>query len=380
MKLLFILLFIFSSSISIVFSQNCTCIHAHSECVGTIWSRNSIEWCPPNDIYDRDYCCSTFDNCCEVNIKNTVGIASAIFAFFVFLIIWIGYCCGCCPPYFQPPILVSENKFCTVNCEESDFCKSIAQHGDYECDVKHRAKVMILCSALSAAAFILLLVVLNSWSADLSDIRHTYFQENKAYGDVFDVSVYLGLSGMLKCEKSELEVANCEVIQWDSSICPSFGSNTTISGSPWSQCDQCAQATTAVFTLSTISLLSSMVLTYLALHRITYRGDLNCVKSYGLVLSVILFACSFSSIFTFEEQCSANFPTETILLSKIVPLTRVKLGSSYICLIVLTLISPIIIFLHWIVPTPAPRHITGYRLVDVEAKFLRTRINQKEST
>jgi len=256
-----------------------------------------------------------------------------------------------------PPCFYSQSFNST--CEEAVCCRKCGSIGFASCR-QNRGNLMMLATFLSLCAVIFQIVPVLAVSKATGTIQNVAW----AVGELpNDHKIYVGLSSFVVCEDG----SNCESYEWNSDTCPSnvdttnatssvnsTGVDTSSAGSYCSDCETACQST---YMVAIMALVTSIPQLTTDIQRSTIEGDVNCQKFLGIFTGLLGTATTLASLSTFADGCHANLPEGDFLNMGEVSWA---LGPSFVILLLATLLKPLDVIFHCIVPVPVTKIEEAY--------------------
>jgi len=200
-----------------------------------------------------------------------------------------------------------------------------------------------LCTTI--LAIVLSLVAACAISTNNTTVKNTSW--SKSHFDNYVLlrqeDTYIGLSNVVRCYNDDLMIKDqCVGINWDDTNCGVDYGNI---------CTDCKDAATGSIILVITSLISQIPTIQTDLARLQPETDRNVHKALSFIQGILSFATSVGTAITFAIACYMNLNDG---------IQDYELGPGYLCLLMVLLIKPLNVFLHYLVPVPYWRR-PGYQ-------------------
>jgi len=232
------------------------------------------------------------------------------------------------PPCLSVPV-------CSACLEESACCRKCGTCGSESCR-DNRANLMLFAAFLSFLGLVLQIVAVVGTSTKDMDVINTAWTVHN--GDLIDS--YVGLNEVVVCVDGERDNDHCHGFGWDDTACPES----------FTHCDECKDACDATIMTSITSVITAIPQFTTDIQRSTIAGDVNCQKVFGVLTGCLGFLLTLSSLATYADGCHNNLPD------------GYEFGPGFVCILIATLLKPLDVLFHAILPVPKSKTKDHYRV------------------
>jgi hypothetical protein len=200
-------------------------------------------------------------------------------------------------------------------------CISIGRIG-FQAISKNRAMIMMIATGFSVLTFILSLVAVIGASTDSDTVENT----NWTYAESGGVKSYIGLTTVVV----DVNGATSSY-KWSDASCVD------------SYCNDCKDACNSALGTAIINLITCLPSITLDLQRSSEKSDMNSVKFMSIFTGIVGTISTLTALSSYADGCYNNLPSSVDL----------HLGPGFCCLLVATLLKPVDVVLHLLLPVPA---------------------------
>ena len=241
---------------------------------------------------------------------------------------------------------------------------------------RRRFRIMAFAAGVSLVAAVLQIYALFALTANDAVVRHTAWWTGTVDGaspvtdgtagvtalESFESTVYMGLRIVTADYTYKALLANETVSSGAGTVSFAWKDEACGTHVVSDACATCESASVGIWTSVVVSALTSLTQLQTDLLRSTRRGDLNCQKGMGIGTGIFGFASTLAALLAFVTNCSDRLPTPdaTFTFAKAggsvtLPVTW-SVGPAFACLLVATLLKPVDVACHAILPTPPRNH------------------------
>ena len=220
---------------------------------------------------------------------------------------------------------------------------------------KMRGKIMMTNALLSFFALLLQIYALLSLGTSESLVRSASWTTGTGVSSQgkLKLDAYLALKSIVfdyTAEVGSIERSGTISYDWKTMNCSDISHVWDVAD----VCKECSDASMGVWSTVLISVLTAITQLQTDLVRSTRRGDFACQKFMGVFTGMLGFCTTGIAMVSYSNKCRNVLPTNVTILaagsaSVDVAVEWVR-GTSFICLAVATVMKPINVFAHLILP------------------------------